>query len=753
MRTTDEASLRRFDSDAVYVNVYDRVFPSSRPDMSEEAKLAEYHSSVTTPKEIKIRDFLRLGERSLEQLKKIWSTEDKKTRSNLKRRFLSAGTISATFYTRDMAVPLADKIKHYNGLIALDFDDVQDVEAAKQKIGALPYVWYAGLSASRRGFFAIIPLDNEDYTRHIYYFLALKKEMADLGFKIDKACSDVTRLRFVSFDPNPIFNEGCTRYCLPEGFDEEEHERERERESSLQENPKLSRALAYANEWEKRKIPLDDYDDWRTMAMALTSLGEQGWEILEKVSQFGKNYDQTDNKKKFEEFRKHTRSIGLGSFFYKCQEYGVIPPNIPHYDMIPFPVEVFPSQVQTIIKETHRCLNFTVDHIAASLLFVASVAVGNSVIVEIKNEWLDKAILYIAIVGKPGTNKSAPLKYAFKPLVDRDKKSLQKYEKQRAAYELEMQKPLKERKAAPIEPEYEQIVLSDFTTEVLVRQHKINARSLAVYVDELIGFIKNFNKYRSGNDEQVWTQLYNGGSVIVNRVSSQPLNIEDTCIGVIGTIQPGLLFEFAKGKTESGFVDRWLFAYPDDSEYPKLNNDQLPKELTKTWCEIIDKIYKIPFKPSNKTIKLSKDALQIYTQWFNALADQKNASSAAVAEMLTKMERYCIRFSIVLEALKYATTNKTFKTISAQSIKGGIDLCYYFTACGLKARKKFNLNPIDELNEKQKKIYLELPISFTTAEGIEVASQLDMSERTFKEWLKSNYFRHISHGQYEKRYK
>jgi hypothetical protein len=94
-----------------------------------------------------------------------------------------------------------------------------------------------------------------------------------------------------------------------------------------------------------------------------------------------------------------------------------------------------------------------------------------------------------------------------------------------------------------------------------------------------------------------------------------------------------------------------------------------------------------------------------------------------------------------------------FKTISAASVKGGIDLCYYFTACGLKARKKFNLNPIDELNEKQRKIYLELPISFTTAEGLEVAAGFDMSERTFKEWLKSNFFRHISHGQYEKRYK
>ena len=61
--------------------------------------------------------------------------------------------------------------------------------------------------------------------------------------------------------------------------------------------------------------------------------------------------------------------------------------------------------------------------------------------------------------------------------------------------------------------------------------------------------------------------------------------------------------------------------------------------------------------------------------------------------------------------------------------------------------------PIDDMTETQKKIYLELPISFTTAEGLELAYEHGISERTFKEWLKSKFFKHISHGQYEKRYK
>ena len=141
--------------------------------------------------EVKLKVFLNMGEEHIEHLKLIWSTDDKKRRSSLKREYLSAGSISGTFYTRDKNVPLKEKLKHYNGIIALDFDDVQDVEACKQKIAQLPYVYYVGLSASKRGFYAIIPLDNADYTKHFLYFVALRKEMEKLGFTVDKACSDV----------------------------------------------------------------------------------------------------------------------------------------------------------------------------------------------------------------------------------------------------------------------------------------------------------------------------------------------------------------------------------------------------------------------------------------------------------------------------------------------------------------------------------------------------------------------------------
>lgn len=144
--------------------------------------------------------------------------------------------------------------------------------------------------------------------------------------------------------------------------------------------------------------------------------------------------------------------------------------------------------------------------------------------------------------------------------------------------------------------------------------------------------------------------------------------------------------------------------------------------------------------------------MKIYTHWFNSLADLKNSSSVGFAEAATKMERYCIRFAIVLEAMKYGCGQETLDEISEWSVKCAIDLCYYYMSCTIKARRKFQRNPLEDLTERQRQIYKELPISFSTQEGLEIAMGLGASERAFKKWLKTDFFKHVSHGQYEKRY-
>lgn len=58
------------------------------------------------------------------------------------------------------------------------------------------------------------------------------------------------------------------------------------------------------------------------------------------------------------------------------------------------------------------------------MMAAISVAIGNSHRVEVKRNWHESAILYIAIVGRPGACKSHPLAFAMQPLVNADWKTI-----------------------------------------------------------------------------------------------------------------------------------------------------------------------------------------------------------------------------------------------------------------------------------------------------------------------------------------
>ena len=75
-----------------------------------------------------------------------------------------------------------------------------------------------------------------------------------------------------------------------------------------------------------------------------------------------------------------------------------------------FPLDVFPVQIRTIILKMHEYLNFPIDYTACSMLCAIATGIGNTHILRFKKGWYVKCIMYMALVGRPGSNKSPPLK-------------------------------------------------------------------------------------------------------------------------------------------------------------------------------------------------------------------------------------------------------------------------------------------------------------------------------------------------------
>lgn len=137
-----------------------------------------------------------------------------------------------------------------------------------------------------------------------------------------------------------------------------------------------------------------------------------------------------------------------------------------------FPISLYPSKIQRIIREVNDCYGFPVDYVAAAMLVAVSVAIGNTHLARMKEGWDESAILYMALIGRPGANKSHPLSFAMRPFVEHDYEQNRIYEKQYLEYQDQLDMSRKERaekgiEVCPREPVRRRFLVSDITPEIL----------------------------------------------------------------------------------------------------------------------------------------------------------------------------------------------------------------------------------------------------------------------------------------------
>jgi len=430
-----------------------------------------------------------------------------------------------------------------------------------------------------------------------------------------------------------------------------------------------------------------------------------------------------------------------------------------------FPVEAFPEPVQQVISETNANLNFPIDFIGASLLFAVSVAIGNTHKVEVKRDWLESAVLYLALVAPAGTNKSHPLSFALQPIVEQDKRTYREYEQQRQEYEREVTLSKKGKETQTIvEPEspvWRKFLLTDFTPEALAEVHKYNKRGIGVYVDELAGWFKNFNRYNKGSEMEFWLSVWSGKPINIDRKTGEPVFIPLPFISVCGTMQTGILNELAKeNRTQNGFIDRILFVIPDGIQKEYWSETDLSPDVSANWRCIISKLLNLSvvnddtFNPRPQELKFTPEAKRMLYDWQRGNTDQsRNAESEAISGIYSKMEVYAIRLALILEMVRYACNESSKQAVSVEAMQGALKLVEYFKNSAEKVNAIVtNASPLDKYPADKQALYMALPDTFTTETGLQIAGGLGVAERTYKRFLNErNLFNWISRGEHGKR--
>ena len=186
----------------------------------------------------------------------------------------------------------------------------------------------------------------------------------------------------------------------------------------------------------------------------------------------------------------------------------------------------------------------------------------------------------------------------------------------------------------------------------------------------------------------------------------------------------------------------------------------MPPHFSTIWCKLIGEFIGIECITDNNgdpvPYELSYDirAKASLYEWQKHNTDLCNSElDERLVGIYSKLEIYISRFSLVLQLINWVCGDGSKDFVELKSIEGAIELVEYFRKTSQKILGFINNYPVEQLNGVQKAIFKSLPDIFTTAEGVAIATNHNIAERTFKDFLNrhiNSLFRKDKHGVYSK---
>lgn len=421
---------------------------------------------------------------------------------------------------------------------------------------------------------------------------------------------------------------------------------------------------------------------------------------------------------------------------------------------ITHPINAFPEYVQKIICHYSEAKGYPIEYFIQAFLGAVSTSVGRSVTLHTGN-FTAIGSLWCIILGKRGYTKSEPLDDAFKPIRRYQFELLDKHKTEMDEYNEFKAKNPKSRIEPPPEPQKHTI--NDTTPEKLVMMLAANPKGIGMVYDEIAGFVGRFNRYNSGADEQMYLTLFNGSSVMRDRMNGQSAFAKSTYLTIIGTTQPSVLRNVFFEKSESGFFDRWLITQPDGfkKQYPNQFGINYLEE--QKYSNILYALLGIPYKDNYTQLKYSPDSYKIINEFQRYMIDEQNETeNDDYRGILAKMEIYLHKFALLIQCIHFALDSE-FEFISVEAAEGAVILTKYFIDQAQKVRV---LNPVENLKNQWLDIYNALPEhgkSFNRLHFVKVCQKFDIASRQADTFLKENsdrsenkLFYKIKHGEYNK---
>ena len=341
-------------------------------------------------------------------------------------------------------------------------------------------------------------------------------------------------------------------------------------------------------------------------------------------------------------------------------------------EIMELPIWGLPPELQSVVIEVANGFQCSRDYVVASMMVASSTMLGKRVSCKFNN-YTNYPSLWVAIIGRTASGKTAPLSWFFKPIEQMEDEAFKVYRREFQQWNEDGNKGSK--------PEYRHNLINNPTDESVLKELSVNG-SITWKTDELRTMFESWGKYSKNGSGGIVSNLlsiHSNQPITITRATSEPIRIPNPNLNIIGGIQPPILKRVMakRGYDEDGLFQRFLNVYPEETGIPKFSNISIGEHVQMAWSSTIDRLTRIGETTLHETATAMQMHIDAIDRWREE-CDVNYRELEAMTSLLQKLEIHLCRWSIVVAILLDQ------QEITDDAMQYSIECMEYFKRCGEK---------------------------------------------------------------------
>ncbi|MCX7550887.1 DUF3987 domain-containing protein [Xanthomarina sp. F2636L] len=708
---------------------------------------------------------------SIRNLNKNGNTNE----ANELKKHLLGFTASGVFNTTRKA----DTISEYSGFVILDIDKLSESELSRiiPIIHLAVYTYAAFISPSGNGIKIIVPVNSTKEEHKEAYKQVVDYYEQALNIDIDTSGSDISRLCFMSYDPDCYFNKDAETYIV---------RKTEEPSKKIPSNPKSpltpinNEFENYISEIEVNGIDItSSYENWRNIGFAISDeYGESGRDYFHRISKQHSKYDTKECDNQYTScLNANGSGVNIATFYYHANQAGVslkkerITPNNTVVEINKNETEKLPTFPESIYKTLPEILknathfgstNQEKDMLLLGTLTCMSVCLHKVYGIYDKEKVYSNLFLFVTAPASAGKGKLKWCKSIIYPvhlsLREEAKVLKSNYESDLADYNKNKNKD--ENLEKPQKPPEKMLFIPANNSTTGVFQLLADSKARGIIFETEGDTLSQAFKTDYGNYSDGFRKAFHHETIsYYRRTDREYVDMETPCLSTVLSGTPKQVLSLMPN-AENGLFSRFIFYYLDIS--PKWKNvfedktDNGVGEYYKQLGEQFFDIYETLKADSEIKIELTPDQQQEFNEYFSNIQNlYLSVQSEEYVATVRRMGLIAFRFMMIFTALRITEDGDISnpRLCLDEDFKNAMAMVKVLIK---HSSKVFSSLPIDDnpiKNNNRKEQFLnKLPFKFTTKEYNDLAIKLNINPKTAEgyitDFVKVNLIERISHGNY-----